>query len=218
MAEKKDPLFTVNAGQILAKLHLAGKTQAPNAIIVNSGMKADGDIKPEAYRSDEKEVIFDLTNKDGKYEVGAISPKPYEYIALYSDDYIKQEIEKQKLTGNAATKREEELKKENDKFKADNEKALEALKKDMAKELKAYFTTFAGKEHAAHITADDVVQMPIKADAKAASDVEVDGFKLMPIDKADLKKQQDEEAKNAGKKVKANFCFKVGYSVDTATM
>ena len=68
MAEDKESLFTVNAGQILAKLHLAARQASELGLFyaVNSGMKdAALNDKPD----NPGKALFDLTNKSGEYEV-----------------------------------------------------------------------------------------------------------------------------------------------------
>lgn len=69
MANEPVASFNVDAGQLIAKLHLAGKTQAPNCTVVNSGIKDEKKSdKPEA----PNKCTFDMTNKGGQYEVAFI--------------------------------------------------------------------------------------------------------------------------------------------------
>lgn len=94
MADDKEALFTVNAGQILAKLHLEGKKVAPNFIVINSGMKdeADGDTAENPGKS-----LFDMTNKTGEYEVCFVTDVPFQYkeeIVLSAQPEIKKAQEK----------------------------------------------------------------------------------------------------------------------------
>jgi len=65
MAAEPKALFTVDAGKILAKLHLAGAQQAPNYFVINSAVQKDSSGTPE----DPKDTKFDLSSKDGTYEV-----------------------------------------------------------------------------------------------------------------------------------------------------
>ncbi len=68
----KECLFDVNAGQILAKLHIAGLQAASpsiggnseNLFIVNTGIQDDD---PKAKPDDPKGVKFNLSNSSGKY-------------------------------------------------------------------------------------------------------------------------------------------------------
>ena len=90
MVEDKDSLFTVNAGQILAKLHLAGKEKAGNFIVINSGMKdeADGNTVKDPGKS-----LFDMTNKSGEYEVCFVTSIPFQYkeeIVLSADPSVQK--------------------------------------------------------------------------------------------------------------------------------
>ena len=90
MAEQFNPLFKIDAGQILAKLHLAGKEAAPNFIVINSGMKdeADGNTAKDPGKS-----LFDLTNKSGEYEVCFVTNQPFQYkeeIVLSADPSVQK--------------------------------------------------------------------------------------------------------------------------------
>lgn len=93
MAE--DTLFDIDAGQILAKLHLSAKTQAPNFIVVNTGIK---DEKDTDSAENPGKSTFDFSNKSGEYEVGFITLdfKYYEKIVLEDDPIIQKANEKLK--------------------------------------------------------------------------------------------------------------------------
>ena len=96
MADDKEALFTVNAEQILAKLHLAGKKAAKNNnfIVINSGMKDETDNDTE---DNPGKSLFDLTNKSGEYEVCFVTDQPFQYkeqIVLSADPDVQKEQEK----------------------------------------------------------------------------------------------------------------------------
>ena len=73
-----DFLFTVDAAQILAKLHLAGLQAVgydmASQFIVNTGIKNDN---PKASPEKPGKVTFDLTNATGVYQVGFVSRVKY---------------------------------------------------------------------------------------------------------------------------------------------
>jgi hypothetical protein len=69
MADIFNPIFSMDASVILAKLHLAGKTQAPNFIVKNSAIidenKSDTPEKPGNCK-------FNTDIKSGKFEIAFI--------------------------------------------------------------------------------------------------------------------------------------------------
>lgn len=122
MAEQFNPLFKIDAGQILAKLHLAGKEAALDFIVINSGMKdeVDGDTADNPGKS-----LFDLTNKRGEYEVCFVTNVPFQYkeeIVLSADPVVQKAQEE----FNAAKEKAGEAK---DK---DNSKGITSQQKDEA--------------------------------------------------------------------------------------
>lgn len=131
MAE--DTLFDIDAGQILAKLHLSAKTQAPNFIVVNTGIKdeKDGDSAENPGKS-----TFDFSNKSGEYETGFITLdfKYHEKIVLEEDPVIKKANEKLKKAkdSRAATDDEKSI------AKAVSERNNEIIKRfpDLGKKIK----------------------------------------------------------------------------------
>ena len=65
MASEPKALFTIDAGKILAKLHLAAQQQAPNCVVINTGIKnPSGKQDPK----DPGKVEFDFENKSGEYQ------------------------------------------------------------------------------------------------------------------------------------------------------
>ena len=96
MADDKEALFTVNAGQILAKLHLAARQDSEHDIFYafNTGIKDETkDDTPEK----PGKAIFDLTNKSGEYEVCFVTRAPIEYnpqIVLSAMPSVSKDLEK----------------------------------------------------------------------------------------------------------------------------
>ena len=109
MAEDKESLFTVNAGQILAKLHLAARQASELGLFyaVNSGMKDDTlNDKPD----NPGKALFDLTNKSGEYEVCLMTQKPVEYlpqIVLSAVPSVQKDLEKYNQLKEKSTKDKE---------------------------------------------------------------------------------------------------------------
>lgn len=69
-----NPIFEVNAGAILTKLHLAGQSQVPNGTVINTAIK-----NPDKKATPDKpgNVEFDLENKSGEYQLAIIRPLEY---------------------------------------------------------------------------------------------------------------------------------------------
>lgn len=65
MANDNNPIFKIDAAEILAKLHLAGKEQAKNFTIINSAIENDNGTSPQNIGN----TTFNLKSKDGKYEI-----------------------------------------------------------------------------------------------------------------------------------------------------
>lgn len=65
-----NPVFEIDSGALLAKLHLAGAQQAPNAVIVNTGVENPPD-KPDPANLGKTKFVLD--SKTGSYQVAAIS-------------------------------------------------------------------------------------------------------------------------------------------------
>ena len=111
MANDPNFVFSVDASVILAKLHLAGKQQAPNYLVINSAVINDDSGTPE----NPGNAKFDMKSKDGNYEVCLVK-KNVEYIAALdpkSDPKIQKLIEKMtnaKSTAAGAKEKKEEAK------------------------------------------------------------------------------------------------------------
>lgn len=119
MADEPKPLFTIDAGKILAKLHLAAQQQVPNSLVINTAIKnpvAKGDPKNPG------KVEFDFENKSGEYQIAIVKLLAYQIqIDLLKNkklmefqtqlDKYKKENDKAKLTDKTKDKDDSELKK-----------------------------------------------------------------------------------------------------------
>lgn len=97
MAADPKTLFTVDIGKIIAKLHLAGKTQAPNFIVVNTAIKDESESdNPE--KPGNAKCTFE--SKDGTYQVAFIKLdfEHTEEVDPYKDPAIAKEKEKVEKT------------------------------------------------------------------------------------------------------------------------
>ena len=74
MANLNDSLFEINAGKILAKLHLAAQQAIPNSIAINTGI-----VNPVAKADPENpgNVDFNLDNKSGEYQFAVLKLLQY---------------------------------------------------------------------------------------------------------------------------------------------
>ena len=64
MADIFNPIYTVDAGVILAKLHLAGKSQVANFFVVNSAIENE---KPGDTAENPGKCKFNTDIKTGKF-------------------------------------------------------------------------------------------------------------------------------------------------------
>lgn len=274
MANDPNFVFSVDASVILAKLHLAGKQQAPNYLVINSAVTNDDSGTPE----NPGNAKFDMKSKDGNYEVCLVK-KGFEYTEALdpksdpeiqkiidemskakdssvdakekkeaakddqkltddntktdkadseakkaneeADDVRKQYIDHLKKLGLKALKPEstddeikDMLEEENKKRAEEKAKTIEQAKKEMFKEMKAYFTTFAGKDNAGKLDMSKVLvaQMPEKCDS--SKDVTIENYHVMPIDKKEKEEWQKKHTEDQTKTAVINIGFKVGYHLD----
>lgn len=107
MANPNDAVFEINAGKILAKLHLAGQQAIPNSIPINTGI-----VNPVA-KADPKNlgnVEFNLDNKSGEYQFAVLKLLSYQVeIDLNKNKNLL------KLQENLKKAKEEDQKKNKDK-------------------------------------------------------------------------------------------------------
>ena len=274
MADNPKFVFSVDAGAILAKLHLAGKLQAPNYLVINSAVADDDSGTPENPGS----TTFDMKSKDRDYEVCLVK-QGYEYINTLDpksdpeiqkliekmtsakstasdakekkdtvkdnqkltddntkmdkadsdakkanekvDDLRKQYIDRLKVLGLKTLKPEstdEEissvLKEVNKKRVEESTKSLDKLKKEMFKEMKAYFTTFAGKEAAGKLDLSQMLldQMPEKCNS--SKDVKNVDYHLSPMSKDEIEEWKKKQAEDQTKNMTMNIGLRVGYHLE----
>lgn len=97
MADIFNPIYTVDAGVILAKLHLAGEQQTKNFFVVNSAVEGE---KPGDTAEKPGKCKFNTDIKTGKFDISFISKNPlvyYKQIKLEKfKEYEKYMAEKQK--------------------------------------------------------------------------------------------------------------------------
>ena len=174
MADDKEVAFEVNAGQILAKLHLGCVQMYKGKVkFYNSGIVGKDDGTPE----NPGDCMFDMKNKSGQYEV-ACELEDFYLVRSISQ----QEIEKLKskmispeekdISDDKLEKKKEELQKKLEKFadpkenvafkpykaKADFEKGMLEL---AFKYLKEYLENFCGKQNASKLKKEELVQFYI---------------------------------------------------------
>ena len=257
MANSNDTLFSINAGKILATLHLAGVTQAPNyKPIINTGVKnctiSDTPENPG-------KAEFDFTSKD-KYEIGFFKEQIYpELINLELSEELQQKQQeldkfvnaqkltdtndkvkakkeeileiKQKLSGSSVKefdKIDDDIKKINESRQKQKEKVLNKFKSDAFKDIKQYMETFSGKEHASKLKIDEIVVSMVNTLPKDVNEIQVKAFKIQDStnDETITKEvttnisEQLRKAKTVKDLDKINmpFCYKIGFSVESATM
>lgn len=116
MANKNDTLFEVNAGKLLATLHLAASQAIPNSIAINSGIE-NPQSKPNPEKPDK--TTFNVNNKSGKYQLGIVSSTKTLAYRIQLDP-TKDEI---------LTKAYDEFKKAEEKDASKNDTKNESIKK-----------------------------------------------------------------------------------------
>lgn len=207
MANSNDILFTIDAGKILATLHLAAVTQAPNyKPIYNTGIK---DCTESDTPENPGKATFDFSNKKMN-EIGFFREDTYpEVISLKNNILLKKEEEqlnklvksqgltdtddkvkaqkekivklKQSLTGVKESEYEKidsEIEKINEERKKRKQEVLAKLKKRAFKDIKQYLTTFSGKEHASKFKEDEILVSLLDKMPKSLKDVEVKNYKI----------------------------------------
>ena len=115
MADFK-PIFEVDAGAILAKLHLAGQQQATgkwkDAKIINTAIKnPTNDPNPE----NPGKTTFDFENSSGEYQVGILAQLRYLPVVDLEKDKTYLELKNKYLEAKGEAKEEAAEKKEEDK-------------------------------------------------------------------------------------------------------
>ena len=224
MADGPEELFSLDAGVLLAKLHLAGISQTKQrAIVVNSGIvdSSDSDTPEKPNKSN-----FDLDNKSGQYEVATFVPVEYvvPYEELGGEGYVKKVTSHQKIDSDKIKDIEKALQDQNEKRKKDKEKAVDKAKKEAVDILKTYFENFIGKQNLGKIDTKNVVCAEYQ-EVKSSKDVSIKEFKIEDPDQSkleananDAKAEFEKDAKSktsdlAKTPYKTFLCCKVAYSV-----
>lgn len=180
MADDKELVFEVNAGQILAKLHLGSKQMYANDKKVqfyNSGIVGKDDGTPEK----PDDCMFDMKNKSGQYEVACsiigfflvrnISQQEVEKLkskmikptsgakASMDDDTLKKEKEKLQVRIDNLT---DPKKMDNTAIYSEKKKFETGMRKMAFTYLSQYLSNFCGKENASKLKQEDLVQFYIE--------------------------------------------------------
>lgn len=232
MADKPKFVFSVNVSKILAKLHLAGRTQAPNYLIGNTLVENDNlnstpenpgkvefivksgkakgevclvvhdvtfkgqidvnaDLKAKALKEEMKKAKNDKSNATDEKKSAADKQKltddnsnvdkaqsEIDNADKEVSDVRKKYIARLKEIGLGKLKDEstdeeisQAIKDENAQREKDAQKAVEKAKKDMFKELVAYFTTFAGKDNAKKLDITKVVTTQMPTECNTPDDI-----------------------------------------------
>lgn len=230
-----NPIFNIDAGLILAKLHAAGRQQMNDdkAVLINTGIADDKGEKDPKNIGNQK---FQF-RKSGKYEVGLVV-KIEDYVPTFEELDSKYEESLSQNSSNIADDKQEEfaeaLKKENEKRKKDKEKLLNDIKKDVFKKLETYFINFVGKDNCKNLKQDSLAMIPF-AETESISDVDIkpeDGIAPQPDFNNKVMEELKEEFKTSMKEVKEPkdiesvcadskkalyYCFKVAYTATLET-
>lgn len=140
MADIFNPIYNVDAGVILAKLHLAGKGQTENFFVVNSAVEGE---KPGDTEEKPGKCKFNTDIKTGKFDISFISKNPlvyYKQIKLEKfKEYEKYMAEKQKEEKNPKTNDQDNNKPINSKPEEnkDNEENKEQKSPELQKAYKS---------------------------------------------------------------------------------
>ena len=230
MSDEPKELFKVDAGVLVAKLHLAAKQQVevkePILFIKNAGiLNEKKDDKPDK----ETNATFDF--KSGpSFEVGFfVEVKdlclPYEQ---YSKEYKQLVTSNQKIDSDKIKEIEDELDEENEDRKKKLDKTFADLKKKVADLAKIYFTFFVGAKNAAKVNVS-LPEKPIpwtNINEKDFETIECKNGKITPPDESKLAKQQEDEKKQFEKEAKKNtskilskppprfYCYKLAYNIE----
>lgn len=223
MAENKS-LFKVDAGEVLAKLHLAAKAAvdvAGNKVwqVYNTGISQE---KKSDTPENPSSTEFDLKNTSWLYELGVF--KKFEHkVSNISEDMDSTIIELKakiaKLQGSAKDtkmldndkaektsddleKLKDDLEKAKQKLVTDNKKRLADYEKERAEFtkkaftlIKTYFTTFVGAKHSNKISETDLVEFRLPIKIVSAEDkTSIKKFKIVNIDPK-LMAKEDEQSK-----------------------
>lgn len=227
-AEPKE-LFSIDGGVLIAKLHLAAKTQTVDQQLVF--IKNAGVLNEKLKDVPDKETECKFSFKDGpQYEVGFFleckdMKLPYEQ---YFEDYKQKVTQNQKIDDDKIKEIEEGLEKENEERKKALEQTKDKLKKKVLTLAKTYFTVFIGKNNATKLNAssisDPIPWEQIKSDDSSFSKIQAEKGKIKQPDPKTLEKMVEEERQQFEEEAKTKtsnlmdkpperyYCFKVMYT------
>lgn len=219
--DKNEALFSINASDILVKLHIAAAESYKGiGVFYNSGIK--NPPKNPDVKNIPKDCKFDMSSKSGQYEVAFKQNKPI--IINWKkkeeiDKIIDKELEKigtigEKNVDEKKNKRREELYQqyygEDGEFEKVKNETLDKVKTYAAEALMQYLKVFVGQDKVDKIKASDL--LPVKINVKEPID---DNFKIKDI--PDDEKNSKEMNERGRVKIE-NLCFKVGYILEKETM
>lgn len=224
MADEPTEIFSINANDILVKLHLAAASQlqSEKVLIKNAAVQNDSEHDtPENIGNS----VADIS--DGPdFEVALfLSAK---YVPAYDEldkNYKNTVLSKQKndVENEDEEKLFKQLDNENTSRKNKRDKMLQELKNKALKLFKTYFLNFAGKQVSSKLTPKEITMLPCSevnslADIKVKKGkVFVDDKKLNELRKKTIEKfNKDAETKTkdlAKDQITMTYCFKTGYSI-----
>lgn len=80
MANQNDPVCKIDAGKVLAALHIAANQATTGALVVNSGIVNDSKNAKDPAKIPDA-MTFDLSNSSGQYQIGVIPLKYFSFQA-----------------------------------------------------------------------------------------------------------------------------------------
>lgn len=230
-------LFEIDAGKILAKMHLGGQMKYKNLKFFNTGILNNEDKKPEDITAKSK-ITFDFENKSGIYEIGVLVPDvdikmPNTPDEIASAEYgankeVEDDVDKQSgITDDAEEvdkKKEEEKEKlspeEIKKMQEENKKAFNDTiikgRKIAVGYLQAYMTSFAGAEEAKKINEKNVIITYLSDKDTDPFKIKYKDWKIPALNDKEVHKQWDEQLKKGDLKAFTlhNVCYKTAYSLE----
>lgn len=217
--------INLDASEIIAKLHLGGRESSKLVNIFNTGILNDN---PTATPKNPGKVSFDLTSKDGIYEVGVYSTIEYiPEIPIEEDSKDKDSKEDNKDSKDKEEDKDskeedkdskedlEKIKKENESNKAEYEKLMNTFKSDALESISKYLINFMGKDKAPKLSADKLFLKVLsdKVKDKKPNTLQIKDFRVLPINEKELEKKKEANNKNIIKNHKYKtsdvYCYSV---------
>ena len=91
MANQNDPVCKIDAGKVLAALHIAANQATTGALVVNSGIVNDSKNVKDAAKIPDN-MTFDMSNSSGMYQIGVIPLKYFSFQAQIDPTKLKDII------------------------------------------------------------------------------------------------------------------------------